>query len=169
MSITSASEKGLFEESMLTGNIEETGFLRPLDSVSGMEHIGWFNTTEPIFRLNEGVSAREVAVAIADCARNGEMESAGLRAFVVPSSYEAESISDVFDAAVVLVKIENWWDNCLPNGIVGDTHAVKDYIAEREAEMSDRVRSNLSSPTIEIDDHAVFGGGYGQYQFVGWE
>jgi len=169
MSLIPASQKSLFEESMLNNTLEERGFLEPLDSVSGIRHIGWFSDVEPVFQLCGERSARDVAVAIADMARNGELESAGLRGFVVPESVSVGSIDDLFSVAVVIIKVENWWDNCLPNGILNDQAAINSHIREREQEMSERLQSKFSNGCFEIDDHSVFGGSYGQYQFVGWE
>lgn len=169
MELTPASQKSLFDETMLNNTLEETGFLEPLDSVSGITHIGWFSDVEPVFQLTGRQSARAVAVEIADMAQNGEMESAGLRGFVVPKETVIESISDMFSVAVVIVKVENWWDNCLPNGVLNDQSAIESHIREREQEMSERMRSKFSDGCFEIDGHSVFGGPYGQYQFVGWE
>lgn len=168
MSITTRNEKGLYEESMLTGTLEERDFLDPLHSTDGIEHVGWFNTTNPIFKLTERSTAREIAVQIADLATNGEMGSAGLRAFIIPADLTITEVTDIFEQAVVFVKIENWGDGCLPNQIIGKPSEIKDYIRDREKEMSENMRQYIPNGTVELDDHAVWGWDYGQYQFVAW-
>ena len=167
MSITTADEKGLYEDSMLTNTLEETGFLTPLADISGIEHVGWFNTAEPVFQIQSG-SARKIAVEISDLAQNGELESAGLRGFIIPADLDISEVSDIFTESCVIVKIENWGDGCLPNNIIGQMSLIQDHISEREAEMSEKMRSYISDGTIELDTHAVWGWDYGQYQFVAW-
>lgn len=165
--LTLAIEKGLYEEPMLTETLEESGFLEPLEDTSGIEHTGWFSTVEPVFQLCDGHSNQAVADEIAKRARNGDMESAGLRGFVISES--VSEVTDIFDSAVVIVKIENWWESCLPNSILDNQGDIRRYIEDSESEMSSRLQSHFDSGVFELDTHSRFGGDFGQYQFTGWE
>lgn len=174
MSITPASQKGLYSESQLSGTLEESGFLRPLDAVSGIEHIGWFNTVEPVFRLVDGASVNVVGKDIQSRVRNGEFDSAGLRGFVVPEGMEAGEVRDIFSDAVLMVKVENWWRSCVPNRLQEEAE-IQEYIAEREEKMRGKLSGRFSGGAI-LDRHAnisVAGGSldgsYGQYQYVAWK
>lgn len=166
--ILPASEKGLYGEPMLTDTLEESGFLDPLDSVNGIEHVGWFSTVEPIFQVDKSVSIQAVAVEIASLVKNGQMESAGLRGFIVPADSSLREVIDIFSETVVIVKIENWWDSCIPNQHLDSQEAIEGYIEESESEMSERLRSCFTTSVIEVDAHSDYSGDFGQYQFVGW-
>lgn len=175
MSLTPASEISLFENTRLQNTVEEDGFLRPLDSIQGIEHIGWHNDVEPIFRLTDEESLSSVGTAIVEKVDAGEFDSAGLRAVILPQEFTIDMCTDVFSNARVYIHIENWWESCIPNHI-SEIEDIQEYIDEREQEMSVRNQNVTSLATIAIDGHAdipikgqsEFSDSYGQYQFVGW-
>lgn len=175
-SLTPSSEVHLFENSQLQNTVEETGFLKPLDSVKGIEHIGWHNDVEPIFRLTEGTSLSSVGTAIVEKVENGDFDSAGLRAFILPEGFTLDMCTTVFSNARIYIHIENWWESCIPSHI-SENKEVLSYIEEREQEISNRNREQSSLATVVLDGHADipingqsdFSESYGQYQFVGWK
>lgn len=176
MSLTHSSEIALFENTQLQNTVEEEGFLRPLDSIQGIEHIGWYNNKEPVFRLANDSQLSSVGTDIVESVKSAEFDSAGLRAVVLPKDFTLEMCTDIFKNARIFIHIENWWESCIPNNLENE-HEIKKYITNREQEISEQHKDQTSLATIAIEGHAdipingqsIFNESYGQYQFVGWK
>jgi hypothetical protein len=159
-------------ESFPTG-YERRNFLEPLLTARRIELIGW-SGFDPVFQHTGEEFARGVA-DIDNLLCDGKLKSAGLRAIVLAKDDTLHGDTRPIDRVVALLKVENWWESCIDNGVLrnaadSETYGpVRNFIDRREGEMSERIRSHTTNDFVhQQDGHEDWGGDFGQYQYLGY-
>ena len=155
---TSSKEINLIEDA---SREEANGFLKPLQHINGIQHIGW-KSFDPVFKLEENTNIQSIQSQLINFLEQRRLNSAGHKMYIVSDNCKPREYN-----TLLILKIEDWRKSCIPNTHHTDEKRRNKYIKERESEIRKRLINQIpNSSRILIDRHVSDTGYYGQYQFM---
>lgn len=140
---------------------EYDNFLKPIDDITYVEHIGWVGEYYPVFKTEREQKLSKKLWRLAN--KHKKLNSYGLETLFVKDK------NDIKNPSVVL-KTEDWLDSCLPNDI--KEKDIKDYIKKRNREIKKDIENKYGvneykSKKIDMKIDSGFESYYGTYVYIG--